>query len=89
VAAVALERGEKCQMCGTAEWEWEEDPYAYAPVRHTCIGCMKRELMQEDDTPTSKGTSVRLLPKATAERLAQDHARKADEGTLRPRRRRE
>lgn len=84
-----MERSEQCPSCGTTQHEWEEDPYAYEPVRVTCVGCMKRELLQADDTPVSKGTSVRLLPKAQAERLARELEQKKAAGTLRPRRRRE
>lgn len=88
MAAVALERAEQCSSCGTAQHVWDEDPYAYEPMRFTCTGCMKRELMQADDTPVPKGTSVRLVPKAVAERLTFERERKEAEGTLRPTRRR-
>lgn len=89
MVAVAQERSDVCQNCGTAQHVWDEDPYAYEPVRVTCKGCMLRETMLEDDTPVSKGTSVRLVTKQGAERMKAEQERKAAEGRLRPRKRRE
>lgn len=89
MAAVALEKSDACASCGTHSYEWDEDPDAYVAVHVTCPGCMRREIMQADDTQRPKGTSVRLLPKASAERLAAEVERKKAEGTLRPRRRRQ
>ena len=84
-----MERAAHCTMCGTAQWEWDEDPYAYEPVFHTCPGCQKKDLLSEDDTPRPKGTSVRLISKASAERLRVERARREAEGVSdRPRRRR-
>lgn len=88
MTAVAMEKSAACSICGTSPYEWEEDPDAYVAINMTCPGCMRRELMSEDDTPRPKGTSVRLIPKASAERLAQEIERKRAEGTLRPIRRR-
>ena len=62
---------------------------AYAAIYVTCTGCMRREIMQGGDTPMSKGTSVRLVPKAMAATLEADAERKRVEGSMRPRRRRE
>ena len=89
VSAVALERAERCQMCGTAAWEWAEDPWAYDPVHHTCLGCQRKEILSADDTPMPKGTTVRLVPKGVAARLALEAERRAEAGeSNRPRRRR-
>lgn len=85
MAAVALERADTCPSCGTQARTWQEDPYAYTPVIHTCVGCQKRELLQDDDTPKPKGSSVRLISKAAAERLAAERAIADAEGGLRPR----
>ena len=89
MTAYALERAGKCVSCGTSAEEWAEDPHAYAAIYVTCQGCMRREIMQSSDTPITKGTSVRLVPKAMAARLEAEAERKRAEGTLRPRRRRE
>lgn len=76
-------------MCGTSQSEWDEDPFAYQPMFHTCPGCMKKDLLADDDTPRPKGTTVRLVPKATAERLQFEAERRAAEGVSTvPRRRR-
>lgn len=78
VSAVALERGERCPSCGTAQWEWKDDNYAYEPMNTTCIGCQKKELLadasEKDDAPMPKGTTIRLFPKETAERLRHEAA---------------
>lgn len=84
-----MERSQRCTMCGTAPYEWADDPFAYTPVFHTCIGCQKKELLSDDDTPRVKGTTVRLLPKEEAERLRLEQERMVDEGISSvPRRRR-
>lgn len=62
---------------------------AYTALYVTCVGCMRREIMQAGDTPMSKGTSVRLYPKAMAAQLNAEAERKRAEGSMRPRRRRE
>lgn len=84
-----MDRADRCSMCGTSESEWADDPFAYQPMLHTCIGCMKKELLAEDDTQKPKGTTVRLIPKGTAERLQAEQERRAAEGVSSvPRRRR-
>ena len=83
MAAVAMARARRCGMCGTDPEVWEADPYAYEPVFHTCMGCMKRELLEADDTPRPKGTSIKLVPKETAARMRAAQER----GVARPRRR--
>lgn len=89
VSAAAMERSERCTLCGTAEHEWEEDYFAYHPVQLTCRGCQLKETLSGDDTPMPKGTSVRLVPKAVAARLAAEQAARARSGVSTvPRRRR-
>jgi hypothetical protein len=72
VTAVTMEKADRCSMCGTAPWEWEADPYAYDPIYVTCPGCQRKEALADDDTPRPKGTTVRLVPKRVAARLARD-----------------
>ena len=67
-----MENAAKCSTCGTAEWEWEEDPFAYHPVFHVCKGCQKRELLSSDDAERPKGTTVRLVDKVSAERIERE-----------------
>lgn len=84
-----MEKGQQCGSCGTSEWEWAEDPFAYHPIFHTCPGCMKKDLLNDDDTPRAKGTTVRLVPKETAERLAwQSQQNNGGAAVQRPHRRR-
>lgn len=68
-----LERADRCQLCGTAGWEWEEDPGAYTPVFHTCPGCRLKDVLNDDpNTPKGKGTTIRLVPQRVAERLTRE-----------------
>lgn len=61
-----MEKAERCQMCGTAAWEWEEDRYAYEPAREVCIGCQKKDLLRDDHEKPPPGSSVVLIPKKVA-----------------------
>lgn len=69
-----LEEAQRCQMCGTAPWEWEEDPHAYEATMITCMGCYRKEVMSEDQEK-SPGTRMTLVPRAKAERMAQKPVR--------------
>jgi len=83
-----MERSERCQSCGTSPWEWEEDPNAYTPVVHQCMGCMLREIMMDDKDAKPKGSTIRLVTRRMAELMAIEKARREAAGTLRPQRRR-
>lgn len=72
VTAVTIENSKKCSSCGTAEWEWDEDPFAYHPVLHTCRGCQKQELLSEGIEDMPKGTTIRLVDKHTGERMERE-----------------
>lgn len=63
--AYLLESGAKCQQCGTADWEWEEDRFAYEPVSLQCHGCYLKAVAH-DDASDVPGTRVALVPKAVA-----------------------
>lgn len=45
--AFMFEEAMRCQMCGTSDWEWEENRHAYEPVLKTCWGCYYREVAQQ------------------------------------------
>jgi hypothetical protein len=62
-----MESGSKCQSCGTAAWEWEEDRYAYEPVTVRCHGCYLKEAAR-DDQPMP-GSRITLVPKQRAHAL--------------------
>lgn len=69
---MVLERAEKCPMCGTSDWEWEADPYAYVPMPHRCKGCMLKETLADDEDTKGKGVTIRLVPKKLAARLSRE-----------------
>lgn len=80
VIAQALDSAERCSSCGTAPWEWEEDPEAYVAVRVACSGCQARALVLEDrQAAAPPGTSVTLMPRAAALRLSETLRIKRDE----------
>lgn len=67
--AYLFEEGTKCGMCGTAEWEWEQEDErgivrpvrAYEPTGHFCMGCYLKSIVGEE-TGNEPGMSVRLVP---------------------------
>lgn len=59
--AFLLEEGSKCGMCGTAEWEWEADRRAYAPVEKFCMGCYLKHMAGED-SGQMPGSTITLEP---------------------------
>jgi len=68
LVAWLVESGSKCPSCGTAEWEWEEDRYAYEPAVHQCWGCYLKELSSDDASGLAGGRIV-LQPKNVASEL--------------------
>jgi hypothetical protein len=57
--AFMFEDAERCQLCGTAGWEWEADRNAYEPVLITCLGCYYKEVSREGQD-IGPGVTVRL-----------------------------
>lgn len=68
--AYRIEKGLRCQMCGTADWEWDPkeggNKFAYEPVSKTCRGCELREIAQKDED-RMPGVTVVLRPTHTRE----------------------
>ena len=62
VLAFTMEKAVRCQLCGTAGWEWEENRYAYTAVEDFCQGCYQKSVYQDTQTKSLPGTSVKLLP---------------------------
>lgn len=60
--AFLLESNERCDMCGTAEWEWKENQHAYEPVDHFCRGCYMKSVFQDQESGGLPGTNVKLVP---------------------------
>lgn len=59
--AFALESAAKCQLCGTAEWEWEENRFAYEAEEKFCKGCYLKAVASEGHN-NLPGTTVELVP---------------------------
>lgn len=70
-----------CQLCGTAEWEWEENRFAYEPDEHFCRGCYMKEVAGENKNALP-GTSIELVASTDQRRidafLAQERRRNMD-----------
>ena len=68
--AYLLEKSERCQQCGTAPWEWDEDQGgsrdAYGAAIHNCLGCYHIKVAGQDNGDLSPGASITLIPKARA-----------------------
>jgi hypothetical protein len=60
--AYLLEQGERCTMCGTAGWEWEENRFAYMAVDNFCQGCYQKSVYSETMSNSLPGTNVKLIP---------------------------
>lgn len=73
--AFVLEKGSRCIMCGTAEWEWDPSnggsKHAYEAVHKFCQGCYTKSVVARD-ADQSDGTTIELLPTAGRE-AAQRH----------------
>lgn len=79
--AFLIEKAERCALCGTAGWEWEENRRAYTPVEHFCMGCYLKSAL-EDDAGSSPGTTIRLVSsqsQAAAQRLMKQRREAARE----------
>jgi hypothetical protein len=69
--AVQLEKAQRCPMCGTSEWEHQENPGGFTAVLNTCPGCkIKDEKREEIEGSLPSGTHVQLVPTEVAERLS-------------------
>lgn len=65
LVAHLVEQSEKCSMCGTADWQWIEDPEAFTPVFHDCMGCYLKETFRRSapDADNRPGRTVTLKSK--------------------------
>lgn len=60
--AYVLESGQRCSMCGTAPWEWEENKFAFTAVDEFCKGCYQKAIHTEQQGSSLPGTNVKLIP---------------------------
>ena len=65
VVAYRLEEANRCAMCGTADWEWDENRFAYEPVEKLCHGCYIKEIARQDISGQAPGISITLQPTNT------------------------
>lgn len=56
-----LEESQRCTMCGTKSWEWEENKRAYMPTEKYCHGCYLKHMSSEDND-SLPGTTIDLVP---------------------------
>jgi len=70
--------GEKCALCGTADWEWEENRFAYEPVLHQCMGCYYKSVYNDSVGKPPPGSTVELQ-KVTPQMKAQREVRELKE----------
>jgi len=73
--AYALESSQRCNMCGTAGWEWEENKFAYTALDDFCQGCYQKAMYSEQQSSSLPGTNVKLVP--TTARLSAQMKMKA------------
>lgn len=85
-----MEQGQLCGLCGTAPWEWVENPSAYVPVIHQCVGCMKKDLLKGgEELSKQPGASIRLVPPDTAAKMVTTKAKRPESARERARRTRD
>lgn len=66
--AYILESRGRCSSCGTSQWEWDDDPFAYEAMRHVCKGCMILYAAEEDND-RSLGSRMVLIPHKRAKEI--------------------
>ncbi len=59
--AFMLEKAQRCDMCGTAEWEWEENRFAYSPEEKFCMGCYLKHMAGEEGAQMP-GSTIVMVP---------------------------
>ena len=59
-------KSERCDLCGTAEYEWDENRRAYEPVEKFCMGCYMKAGAEENETYLP-GSSITLVDTSSIE----------------------
>jgi len=95
--AYQIEKSLRCDMCGTADWEWDEkqggSKFAYEPEPKFCLGCYKKHMASQDQN-VPPGTTVTLVKLSKVEkarrlvgikkRMARDKADNLEKTSLAP-----
>lgn len=70
MVAYRQEAAGRCQLCGTADWEWDPKQggrkYAYEGQSRECKGCAIKETIQTD-SDKRPGITITLIPTRTIE----------------------
>jgi hypothetical protein len=80
--AFLMEQSENCALCGTAPWEWEENPYAYEPEEVWCKGCYVKHAASEEGGKLP-GTTVTLALNTPLRQAQQEMLQKKRRGKMR------
>jgi hypothetical protein len=59
--AFMMEKAEQCALCGTSQWEWDENKFSYEPTERFCRGCYLKETSAEDRNRLP-GTTIEMTP---------------------------
>jgi len=81
--AYSMEQALRCTMCGTAQWEWDEDKFAYTALDEFCKGCYQKSVFSDTESRSLPGTNVKLVP--TTPHLKAQMAAKAKKRSMRTR----
>ena len=81
--AFMIEKAQRCSLCGTAPWEWEENKFAYTAADDFCRGCYQKAVFSDQESNNLPGTTVKLVPttplvKAQMQVNAQKRAQRGD-----------
>jgi hypothetical protein len=64
--AYLVYRGQFCESCGTAPWEWDPEQggsrFAYEPKQEICPGCEKKDWARENGKTPAGGFITLVKP---------------------------
>jgi hypothetical protein len=60
--AFVMETALRCNLCGTAPWEWEDNKFAYQATEEFCKGCYQKAVFTDTQSKSLPGTNVKLVP---------------------------
>ena len=77
--AYMIEKSSTCSLCGTGDWEWSDNKFAYEPGEKFCRGCYLKETSAQDANRLP-GTTIELYPVTEYYRAEQEVTRKRRAG---------
>ena len=81
--AYMAEQALRCDMCGTADWEWDQDKFAYTPTTKFCRGCHQKAVASEGDSaPGSRVVLAPLTKQQRAKMLIKERKRAEERARL-------